>query len=308
MKIYPLRLFQKATNFDFISFSRFSYTFSIILSVTSIFLVFYLGLNLGIDFKGGINIEIRCDKEIKIEKLRDSLNELKLGEVSIQNAGKSNDFLIKLGADPNNSQSTQKVVDRIKESLSKIAIDEKIEISYRKIDFVGPQVGKQLMISGIKALVLSFLGIMIYIWFRFEWQFGVGVLVALTHDFIISMGFMSISKLDFNLSSIAAILTIIGYSVNDSVVIYDRIRENLRKYGNNIEINKIINISVNETLSRTTLTVLTTLIANLSLILFGGEAIKSFSLLVFFGIVFGTYSSIFISAPILMILNIKKLK
>ena len=308
MKIYPLRLFQKASNFDFISFSRFSYAFSVILSITSIFLVFYLGLNLGIDFKGGINIEIRCDKEIKIEKLRDSLNELNMGEVSIQNAGKSNDFLIKLGADPNNSQSTQKVVDKIKESLSKIAIDEKIEISYRKIDFVGPQVGKQLMISGIKALVLSFLGIMIYIWFRFEWQFGVGVLVALMHDFIISMGFMSISKLDFNLSSIAAILTIIGYSVNDSVVIYDRIRENLRKYGNNIEINKIINISVNETLSRTTLTVLTTLIANLSLILFGGEAIRSFSLLVFFGIVFGTYSSIFISAPILMILNIKKLK
>ncbi len=163
------------------------------------------------------------------------------------------------------------------------------------------------MTSGIKAVILSFFGIMIYIWFRFEWQFGVGVLVALVHDFIISMGFMSVSQLDFNLSSIAGILTIIGYSVNDSVVIYDRIRENLRKYGN-MEINDIINVSVNETLSRTTLTVLTTLIANLSLILFGGEAIRSFSLLVFFGIVFGTYSSIFISAPVLTILNIKKFK
>lgn len=307
MKIYPLRLFQKASNFDFISFSKFSYAISITLSIISIFSVFYFGLNLGIDFKGGINIEIRCNKDIDVEKLRGPINELNMGEVSIQNAGKNNDFLIKFGTDPNNSQNTQKVVDKIKESLSKVAAKEGLEISYRKIDFVGPQVGKQLMTSGIKALVLSFLGIMIYIWFRFEWQFGIGVLIALVHDFIISMGFMSLSKLDFNLSSIAAILTIIGYSVNDSVVIYDRIRENLRKYGN-IEINKIINISVNETLSRTTLTVVTTLIANLSLILFGGEAIKSFSLLVFFGIIFGTYSSIFISAPVLNILNIKKFK
>ena len=157
------------------------------------------------------------------------------------------------------------------------------------------------------AMIFSFLAIMVYVWIRFEWQFGVGVLIALVHDVILSLGFMSITRFDFNLSTIAAILTIIGYSVNDSVVIYDRIRENLRKFGKK-PINEIINLSVNETLSRTTLTVLTTLLANLALVFFGGEAIHSFSVLVFFGILMGTYSSIFISAPILTLFTSKKFK
>jgi preprotein translocase subunit SecF len=161
--------------------------------------------------------------------------------------------------------------------------------------------------SGIMAMLLSFLSIMVYIWIRFEWQFGIGVLAALIHDAVLSLGFLSATKLDFNLSTIAAILTIIGYSVNDTVVIYDRIRENLRKY-NKKTIGTIINMSVNETLSRTTITVFTTLLANLALILYGGEAIKSFSVLVFFGILIGTYSSIFISAPIITLFNFKNLK
>jgi preprotein translocase subunit SecF len=180
------------------------------------------------------------------------------------------------------------------------------KFEYRKVDFVGPQIGKQLIKSGAMAMILAFLAIMVYIWVRFEWQFGVGVLVALVHDVILSLGFMSMTGYDFNLSSIAAILTVIGYSVNDSVVIYDRIRENLRKYSNK-KIVDLINLSINETLSRTTITVFTTLLANLALIIFGGEAIRSFSILVFFGVFAGTYSSIFISAPILTLFNFKNL-
>jgi preprotein translocase subunit SecF len=194
-------------------------------------------------------------------------------------------------------------------ALIKKALEENFSYTfdYRKVDFVGPQVGQQMIMSGIMAMVLSFIAIMLYIWVRFEWQFGVGVLIALVHDVIISLGFMSVTKYDFNLSTIAAILTIIGYSVNDSVVIYDRIRDNLRKF-NRKGIDEIINTSINETLSRTTITVLTTLLANLALILLGGEAIKSFSILVFFGIFVGTCSSIFISAPILTLFNLKNFK
>jgi len=191
-------------------------------------------------------------------------------------------------------------------ALIKKALQEKFpyEFDYRKVDFVGPQVGDQMIKSGSMAMVLSFLAIMIYIWIRFEWNFGIGVLIALLHDVVLSLGFMSITEYDFNLSTIAAILTVIGYSVNDSVVIYDRIRENLRKYSKKA-FSDIINLSVNETLSRTTITVFTTLLANLALILLGGEAIRSFSMLVFVGIFIGTYSSIFISAPILTLFNSK---
>jgi preprotein translocase subunit SecF len=201
-----------------------------------------------------------------------------------------------------NEEQLMKNIETIKEALHK---NFKYEIEYRKIDFVGPQVGNQLIQAGVQAMLLAFAAIMMYIWFRFEWQYGVGILIALLHDVIVGLGFMSITNLDFNLSSIAAILTIIGYSVNDSVVIYDRIRENFRKYHKR-SVDEVINLSVNETLSRTTLTVLTTLIANLALILFGGEAIRSFSMLVFVGILVGTYSSIYISAPILTLFGLKR--
>ncbi|MDR0774880.1 MAG: protein translocase subunit SecF [Rickettsia sp.] len=293
MQLYPLRLLPDKINFDFIRFKKVSYTISIILSLVSIIWIGIYKFNFGIDFAGGIVIEVRLDQDPDLTKMREVLNNLKIGEVILQNFGSQHDLSIRVGS--NSEDTLMQNIELIKSTL-KNQFPYKFE--YRKVDFVGPQVGTQLIKSGITALILSFLAIMVYTWVRFEWYFGLGILVALLHDAILSLGFMSVMRLDFNLSSIAAILTIIGYSVNDSVVIYDRIRENLRKSHKKV-MPQIINLSINETLSRTILTVVTTLLANLALVIFGGEAIYSFSVLVFFGIIVGTYSSIFISAPIL---------
>lgn len=293
MQLYPLRLLPDKINFDFIRFKKVSYTISIILSLVSIIWIGIYKFNFGIDFAGGIVIEVRLDQDPDLTKMREVLNNLKIGEVVLQNFGNQHDLSIRVGS--NSEDTLMQNIELIKSTL-KNQFPYKFE--YRKVDFVGPQVGTQLIKSGITALILSFLAIMVYTWVRFEWYFGLGILVALLHDTILSLGFMSVMRLDFNLSSIAAILTIIGYSVNDSVVIYDRIRENLRKSHKKV-MPQIINLSINETLSRTILTVVTTLLANLALVIFGGEAIYSFSVLVFFGIIVGTYSSIFISAPIL---------
>lgn len=293
MQLYPLRLLPDKINFDFIRFKKVSYTISIILSLVSIIWIGIYKFNFGIDFAGGIVIEVRLDQDPDLTKMREVLNNLKIGEIVLQNFGNQHDLSIRVGS--NSEDTLMQNIELIKSTL-KNQFPYKFE--YRKVDFVGPQVGTQLIKSGITALILSFLAIMVYTWVRFEWYFGLGILVALLHDTILSLGFMSVMRLDFNLSSIAAILTIIGYSVNDSVVIYDRIRENLRK-SHKKAMPQIINLSINETLSRTILTVVTTLLANLALVIFGGEAIYSFSVLVFFGIIVGTYSSIFISAPIL---------
>ena len=302
MQLYPLRLVPLKTNFDFMNFKKVSYSLSVILTILCIACVALYKFNFGIDFAGGISIEIRTSEAPDLPKMREVLSGLGIGEVSLQNFGSPNDLSIRVGS--SNEDSLMKNIELIKKTLKD---NFPYELDYRKVDFVGPQVGRQLIESGAMAMIFSFLAIMVYVWIRFEWQFGVGVLIALVHDVILSLGFMSITRFDFNLSTIAAILTIIGYSVNDSVVIYDRIRENLRKFGKK-PINEIINLSVNETLSRTTLTVLTTLLANLALVFFGGEAIHSFSVLVFFGILMGTYSSIFISAPILTLFTSKKFK
>jgi preprotein translocase subunit SecF len=303
MQIFPLRFVSDNTKIAFMKLRYFSFILSIVLSILSIILLFTNSLNFGIDFTGGVVIEARSNTEPDIAKMRHVLNGLELGDISLQTFGKENDFMIRIGG-AHTQADVSVILDKIKNSFK---AEIKGEIEYRKTDFVGPQVGGQLIASGVQALVLAFFAIMVYIWFRFEWQFGVGVLIALVHDLILSIGFLSITQLDFNLSSIAALLTIIGYSVNDSVVIYDRIRENLKKHKNKT-VDEIIDISINETLSRTTMTVVTTLIANLALIIWGGEAIRSFSVLVFFGIIAGTYSSIFISAPILKILGLEKLK
>jgi preprotein translocase subunit SecF len=302
MQIYPLRLIPENTTFDFMHFKRVSYSVSIILSVLCIIWAGIYQFNFGIDFIGGVSIEARTNHVPDLAKMREVLNKLDIGEVTLQNFGSDYDLSIRIGS--NSEENLQKNIQLVKTTLQNHFPHE---FEYRKVDFVGPQVGNELIKAGFMAMVLSFLGIMSYIWVRFEWYFGLGVLIALVHDVILSLGFMSFTKLDFSLSTIAAILTIIGYSVNDCVVIYDRIRENLRKY-NQKSIDQIINLSINETLSRTTLTVLTVLLANLSLIFFGGEAIHSFSVLVFFGIIAGTYSSIFIAAPILTLFTAKKLK
>jgi len=302
MRLYPLRLWSDNSKFDFISLRKISYSLSLLLSLLSIISIAVFKLNFGIDFVGGINIEIKTEKAIEISQMRQELTRLNAGEIVIQSIG-DDEISIKVLADQDKESNS--VIQEIKTSLNKHFPN--IGIEYRKIDFVGPQVGRQLIFSGAQSIIFAFLAIMIYVWVRFEWQFGLGVVLSLLHDAVLCLGFMSVSKLDFNLSSVAAILTVIGYSVNDSVVIYDRIRENIRKYKQN-SIPEIINISINETLSRTTLTVFTTLIANLALIVYGGPAIRSFSMLVFFGILVGTYSSIFVSAPILSLLKLEKFK
>lgn len=300
MKFYPLKLLPNGINFDFIRFKEVSYNLSIILSILSITLSVIYKFNFGIDFIGGISIEARTEQEPDLAKMRKVLNELNIGEIVLQNFGSIHDLSIRVAS--SQEDNLMKDIELIKATLSK---EFSYKIDYRKVDFVGPQVGNQLIKSGIMAIIGSFIAIMIYVWLRFEWQFGMGVLIALVHDVILALGFLSVSRLDFNISTIAAILTIIGYSVNDSVVIYDRIRENMTKMSIK-PTDEIINKSINETLSRTILTVMTTLIANLALIIFGGEAIRSFSALVFFGIIAGTYSSIFISAPILTLFKIKR--
>jgi preprotein translocase subunit SecF len=302
MKLYPLRLWSDDSKFDFISLGKISYAISIVLTVFSIVWVALFKLNFGIDFRGGINIEVKSNSNIEIAKMRESLNGLDVGEIVIQSIGQD-EISIKIST--NKDQEVDSVIESVKGCLTKHFPENIIE--YRKIDFVGPQVGRQLIFSGAQSIIFAFLAIMVYVWVRFEWQFGVGVVLSLVHDAILCIGFMSLTRLDFSLSSVAAILTVIGYSVNDSVVIYDRIRENIRKYKQKT-IPEIINISINETLSRTTLTVFTTLIANLALIVYGGEAIRSFSVLVFFGIIAGTYSSIFVSAPILTLFKLEKFK
>lgn len=302
MQLFPLKIFPSNTNFDFMRVKNLNYALSIFLFILSVVWVGIYKFNFGIDFAGGISMELRINQTPDLAKMRMVLNELNIGEIVLQNFGSDKDISIRAGI--SSEENLMHNIELIKSTLKQ---NFPYEIEYRKVDFVGPQVGNQMIQSGIMAMLLSFLSIMVYIWIRFEWQFGIGVLAALIHDAVLSLGFLSVTKLDFNLSTIAAILTIIGYSVNDTVVIYDRIRENLRKY-NKKAIGTIINMSVNETLSRTTITVFTTLLANLALILYGGEAIKSFSVLVFFGILIGTYSSIFISAPIITLFNFKNLK
>jgi preprotein translocase subunit SecF len=278
------------------SIHKIALMLSIIFMIGSLILVFTKGLNYGIDFAGGILIEARIDENPDISKIREVLSS-KINDIHIQESGE-NDVQIRVSKA---SQDQDKLIKKIQNILE----ENFTKVEYRKIDFVGPQVGSELILKGFLALFLSFIFIMIYIWIRFDWQFGLGGIFALLHDAIVTLGFFSITGLEFNLTSIASILTIIGYSINDSVVIYDRIRENLRNY-KKMDLQLLINSSTNSTLSRTILTASTTLISLLALILFGGEALFSFSVATFFGIALGTYSSIYISAPILLYFDPRK--
>lgn len=269
---------------------------SVVCIVGSLALVFAKGLNLGIDFAGGILIEARIEEGADISKVRE-LIAAEIKDVQIQNIDQK-DLLIRVAK---TDEEQLVIVKKIQEILGANFSN----IEYRKIDYVGPQVGSELIKKGFLALFMSFLFIMIYIWIRFDWQFGLGGIFALIHDAILTLGFFSLSGLEFNLTSIAAILTIIGYSINDSVVIYDRIRENLRRY-KKMDLAELINSSTNSTLSRTVLTSGVTLVSLLALVFFGGEALFSFSLATFVGILIGTYSSIYISAPILIYLDPRK--
>ncbi len=266
---------------------------SIICMLASILLVSIRGLNLGIDFAGGILIEARMQQNVDVAQVRQLLaGEVK--DLQIQNIDHQ-DLLIRVAkSDIEQSALVKKIQEILNENYA--------DIEYRKIDYVGPQVGSELIMKGVMALLMSFVFIMIYIWVRFDWQFGLGGIFALLHDVALTMGFFAITQLEFNLTSIAAILTVIGYSINDSVVIYDRIRENMIKF-KKMDLAELINSSSNSTLSRTILTAGTTLTSLLALIIFGGETLRSFSIATFFGIALGTYSSIYISAPILIYLD-----
>ncbi len=284
-----------------IAFNKYYNKFNILsisLVVISFFLLVFKGLNFGIDFKGGTLIELRStDSKINISTLRDNLNQINLGDVSVKNFGNESDYLIKFENNENKN-----VINEIKKNLDKSFGNN---FDFRRVENVGPKVSAELLRSGIIAISLALALMLIYIWIRFEWQFSLGAIMALFHDVIVTLGLFSLLGLEINLSIIAAVLTIVGYSMNDTVVIFDRVRENLRKYSD-IKIYELTNISINETLSRTLITSITTLLALLSIFFFGGEILRGFSLAMIFGVVFGTYSSIYIANTILVRLNVSQ--
>jgi preprotein translocase subunit SecF len=284
-----------------IHFNKYYKIFNIVsmsLVVISLLLLIFKGLNFGIDFKGGTLIELRSTtSKINVSTLRDNLNQMNLGDVSVKNFGNQTDFLIKF--ENNNNKD---VVEEIKSNLDKSFGNN---FSFRRVENVGPKVSAELLKSGVIAISVALILMLIYIWIRFEWQFSLGAILALFHDVLVTLGLFSLLGLEINLSIIAAVLTIVGYSMNDTVVIFDRVRENLRKYSD-IKIYELSNISINETLSRTLITSITTLLALLSIFFFGGEVLKGFSLAMIFGVIFGTYSSIYIANTVLVRLKVSQ--
>ena len=299
-----LRLVPDETKINFIGARFLAFALSAALIAASIFLVSTRGLNFGIDFTGGTVIEIKTEKPIELAALRTELNALELGAISIQEFGAPDDLLIRLPqqqAADDDGETQKAAIEKVR-----AALDEKYApVDYRRIEFVGPQVGEELKQQGALAVLFSLIGILAYVWFRFEWQFGVASIVALAHDAALTIGLFALTQMEFNLSTVAAILMIAGYSINDTVVVFDRIRENLRKY-KKMPLNELFNFSVNQTLARTLMTSVTTLLALIARYVFGGEVIRGFIYALIFGIGIGTYSSIFVAAPLLMFLNVKR--
>ena len=285
-------------NLNFVSYFKRLNFLSLILVLLSLIFIIFKGLNYGIDFKGGTLIEIRLEnKDVRVSDIRDSLKKISLGDVNVKNFGENSDFLIKIEEKLNNNEA---LISKIKTTLNQ---DLNEEVNYRRVESVGPKVSAELLKSGVISIGLALLMMLFYIWFRFEWQFSLGSIIALFHDVIITLGIFSILSIEINLSIVAAVLTIVGYSMNDTVVIYDRIRENLSKY-NKLEIDQISNLSVNETLSRTLITSVTTLLALFSIFILGGEILKGFSFAMILGVIIGTYSSIFVASPVLKYLKV----
>ena len=284
-----------------IAFNKYYNKFNILsvsLVIVSLLLLTFKGLNFGIDFKGGTLIELRStDSKINVSSLRDNLSQMNLGDVSVKNFGNETDFLIKFENNENKN-----VIEEIKKNLDKSFGNS---FNFRRVENVGPKVSAELLKSGVIAISVALFLMLVYIWIRFEWQFSLGAIVALFHDVIVTLGLFSLLGLEINLSIIAAVLTIVGYSMNDTVVIFDRVRENLRKYSD-IKIFELTNISINETLSRTIITSATTLLALLAIYFFGGEILKGFSLAMILGVVFGTYSSIYIANTVLVRLRVSQ--
>ena len=279
-------------NINFVSKFRKANIFSLIIFILSIIFIFFKGLNYGIDFKGGTLIELRTDTSINAPAIRDSLKSMNLGDINVKKFGKEGDYLIKVEQKNTNNSN---LIPEIKKTL---ADNLNADVDFRRVENVGPKVSSELLESSIIAISLALAAMLFYIWIRFEWQFSIGSIIALFHDVIITLGIFSVLSLEINLSIIAAVLTIVGYSMNDTVVIYDRIRENLLKY-TKISISDVSNLSINETLSRTIITSITTLLALISIYILGGEILRGFSFAMILGVIIGTYSSMFVASPIL---------
>ena len=279
-------------NINFVSKFKTANIASILILILSIFLIAFKGLNYGIDFKGGTLIELRTEKSVSDSTIRDSLKSMDLGDINVKKFGKEGDYLIKV---EQKSENNNNLIPEIKRTLSD---NLSAEVDFRRVENVGPKVSSELLESSIIAISLALAAMLFYIWVRFEWQFSVGSIIALFHDVIITLGIFSLLSLEINLSIIAAVLTIVGYSMNDTVVIYDRIRENLFKF-TKISISDVSNLSINETLARTIITSMTTLLALFSIYVLGGEILRGFSFAMILGVLIGTYSSIFVASPIL---------
>ena len=289
---------KKEYNYNFIKKFKMANLISIVFVLISLILIIFKGLNFGIDFKGGTLIELRVESNnIKINDIRSAFSNMDLGDLNVKEFGKKGDYLIKFEKKEFNKAVN---IKSIKESVvNKLGVD----VNFRRIENVGPKVSAELLNSGLIAICLALGAMLFYIWIRFEWQFSLGSILAIFHDVLITIGIFSILSLEVNLSIVAAVLTIVGYSMNDTVVIYDRIRENLSKYSSN-NIDDVSNTSINETLSRTIITSVTTLLALVSIYVLGGEILKGFSLAMIIGVIIGTYSSIFVASPILKYLRV----
>ena len=297
-----LRIVPDNTKFDFTRFRRISFPISALLSIVAITLFFTPGLNFGIDFKGGTLLEVQAKSgAADLASMRAKLSTLGLGDVQLQQFGGPADVLIRVAEQPGGDAEQQAAVGKVRGALGD-------SVDYRRVEVVGPRVSGELLAFGMIGLMLAIVGILIYLWFRFEWQFALGAMIANVHDIVLTIGFMSISQVDFDLTSIAALLTILGYSLNDTVVIYDRIREMLRRY-KKMPMPQLLNESINSTLSRSIITHVTVTLALLALLLFGGQAIHSFTAVMMFGVVLvGTYTSIFIASPILIYLGVHSVR
>ena len=286
-------------NYEFNKYNKVFNYISIFISVISIVFLLFKGLNFGVDFKGGTLIEIRIDNvNVKTQDVRNAFNKLNLEDLTVKKFGNDTDYIVKFKrSDLNNPNFIQ----NLKKDLN-IYLED---YTFRRVENVGPKVSSELLLDGILAIAIALSAMLIYIWFRFEWQFSLGAIIAIFHDVLITLGIFSALNLEINLSIVAAVLTIVGYSMNDTVVIFDRVRENLKKYSK-IQIYELTNLSINETLSRTLITSVTTLLALFSIFLFGGEILKGFSFAMILGVILGTYSSIYIANPILIFLRVSQ--
>ncbi|WP_040707282.1 protein translocase subunit SecF [Oceanibaculum indicum] len=282
----------------FLRFKGLCFALSALLMLGSLVSLATQGLNFGIDFRGGILMEVRTPQPANLSEMRSTLGQLGLGEVSLQEFGAETDVLIRIQQQDGGEAGQQAAIEAVRGALGD-------DVNYRRVEFVGPKVGAELIQDGILAVLIALGAILMYIWFRFEWQFGVGGVLTLIHDVLITIGLFSVLQLEFNLSTVAAILTIAGYSINDTVVVYDRIRENLRKY-KKLDISALCDLSLNDTLARTLLTSGTTILALVALFSFGGPVVRDFSGALIFGILIGTYSSIFIATPVLTYMNLRR--